>query len=164
MLLLKEIKKIAPFGHSEFRKYFSNTAWIMAERFIRLFVVLLVGIYVARYLGPKRLGILNYAISFVGLFSELATLGLDRIVVREIVRDESRGAVILGTVFWLRLMGALLILSIIMGVLFFLPDDPLTKLIVLIVALSMIFQAFSIIDFYFQAKVLSKYVVFANIL
>jgi O-antigen/teichoic acid export membrane protein len=49
-------------------------------------VALLVGVYVVPYLGPERFGLLCYAMSFVGLFTALATLGLDGIMMRELVK------------------------------------------------------------------------------
>jgi len=48
-----------------FRKYFANTSWLLGERILRIPVSLLVGIYVARYLGPERFGLLSYALIFV---------------------------------------------------------------------------------------------------
>ena len=48
-----------------FRKYFANTSWLLGERILRITVSLLVGIYVASYLGPERFGLLSYALSFV---------------------------------------------------------------------------------------------------
>ena len=48
-----------------FRKYFVNTSWLLGERILRMAVSLLVGIYVARYLGPERFGLLSYALCFV---------------------------------------------------------------------------------------------------
>ncbi len=65
-------------------------------------VALFVGVYVARYLGPERIGLLSYATSFVALFSVLATLGLDGIVIRNLVQNiEDRGR-LLGTAFTLK--------------------------------------------------------------
>jgi len=80
----------------------------MAERVLRMAVALFVGVYVARYLGPIQFGQLSYAISFAGLFSALAMLGLDGIVIRELVKDESRRDELLGTAFWLKI-GVLLL-------------------------------------------------------
>ncbi len=76
--------------HEGFRRYFANTSWLFAEKILRMFVGLFVGIWVARYLGPEKYGLLSYAQSFVGFFTAIATLGLDGIVVRELVKDESR--------------------------------------------------------------------------
>lgn len=75
---------------SGFKRYFANTSWMMGEKVIRMVVALFVGVYVARYLGPERFGLLSYAMSFVGLFTALATLGLDGIMVRELVKTQKR--------------------------------------------------------------------------
>ena len=53
------------FAHPGFRKYFANTSWLLGERILRMAVSLFVGIYVARYLGPERFGLLSYALIFV---------------------------------------------------------------------------------------------------
>ena len=50
-------------------------------------VGLFVGVWIARYMGPEQFGIYNYALVFVAMFSALSNLGLDGIVVRNIVRD-----------------------------------------------------------------------------
>lgn len=74
-------------NHQGFMRYFANTSWLFGEKILRIIVGLFVGIWVARYLGPERFGLFSYAQSFVGLFSAIATLGLDGIVVRELVKD-----------------------------------------------------------------------------
>ena len=84
-------------------------------------VSLFVGIYVARYLGPERFGLLSYANSFVGIFLALATLGLDDVVVRELVKTPELREKLLGTAFWLKLFGTLLMWVAILVVI------PLTK-------------------------------------
>ncbi len=89
-----------------FRKYFANTSWLLGERILRMIVSLFVGIYVARYLGPERFGLLSYANSFVGLFTAIATLGLDGIVVRELVKLPRQRDKLLGTSFLLKVAGA----------------------------------------------------------
>ena len=71
-------------------KYFKNTSWLFAEKVLRIIVGLFVGVWVARYLGPELFGLFTYVQSFVGIFSAIATLGLDGIVVRELVKDESK--------------------------------------------------------------------------
>ncbi|MGQ9844375.1 MAG: flippase, partial [Spirochaetota bacterium] len=145
-------------------RYFINTSWLFGEKILRMVVGLFVGVWVARYLGPERYGLLSYAQSFVGLFSAIATLGLDGIVVRELVKDETRRDELLGTAFWLRLMGAIAVLAILAIAINFTSNDAYTNTLVFIIASATIFQSFNVIDFYFQSKVLSRYVVFANII
>jgi len=127
-----------------------------------MIVAVFVGIWIARYLGPEQFGLLSYAQSFVGLFAAIATLGLDGIVVRELVKDESRRSLLIGTAFWLKITGSALVLGILTIAVLFSHNDTLTNFLILIIASSTVFQAFNVVDFYFQAKVLSRYVVFAN--
>ena len=145
-------------------KYFKNTSWLFAEKILRMLVGLFVGIWVARYLGPEQFGLFSYAQSFVGLFTAIATLGLDGIVVRELVKDENRRDELIGTAFLLKIMGAIGVLAILGIAVNFTSNDNYTNILVFIIASATIFQSFNVIDFYFQSKVLSKYVVYANII
>ncbi|MDD3597012.1 flippase, partial [Sulfuricurvum sp.] len=150
--------------HPGFMKYFKNTSWLFGEKILRMIVGLFVGIWVARYLGPAQFGLFSYAQSFVGLFTAIATLGLDPIVVRELVKDESRRDELIGTAFWLKLIGAFSVLLVLAIAVRFTSNDHYTNTLIFIIASATIFQSFNVIDFYFQSQVLSKYVVFANII
>ncbi len=152
------------FKSESFKKYFKNTSWLLGEKILRLVVGLFVGVWVARYLGPDRFGLLSYALAFVGLFAAIATLGLDGIVVRELVKDENKRDKLIGTAFWLKLVGGFVVLLVLAVAVNFTSNDAYTNLLVFIIASATVFQSFNVIDFYFQAKVLSKYVVFANII
>jgi O-antigen/teichoic acid export membrane protein len=147
-----------------FMKYLKNTSWLFCEKILRMIVGLFVGIWVARYLGPEQFGLFSYAQSFVGLFTAFATLGLDGIVVRELVKDESRRDELIGTAFWMKLFGAFLVLMVLAVAVGFTSNDSLTNSLVFIIASATIFQSFNVIDMYFQAKVMSKYAVFANVI
>jgi len=145
-------------------RYFKNTSWLFAEKILRMVVGLFVGIWAARYLGPEQFGLFSYAQAFVGLFAAIAGLGLDGIIVRELVKNPSKQAVLLGTAFYLKLIGALLVLLALAGTVTLSHQDSLTTWLIFIIASSTVFQSFNVVDFFFQAKVLSKYVVYANII
>ena len=106
-----------------FRKYFTNISWLLGERVLRMAVSLFVGIYIARYLGPERFGLLSYALSFVWLFSSLASFGLDDILVRELVKQPKQRNDLLGSVFWLKICGTLVMGTAIALVLQFKAED-----------------------------------------
>ncbi len=150
-------------NHQGFRKYFANTSWLMAERILRMVVALFVSVYVARYLGPERFGLLSYANSFVSLFVALATLGLDGIVVRELVKSPERRNELLGTAFGLKIIGAVLMWLVILTAIPLTGNDTQTNTLIAIIAFAAIFQAFNVIDFNYQAEVKSKYVVHAQL-
>lgn len=149
-------------SHTGFKRYAGNVSWVLAERLLRMFVGLFVGIWIARYLGPAQFGLLSYAQSFVFLFTAVSTLGLDGIIIRELVKDEGRRDLLLGTAFFLKLFGALLVLPLIALAIYFTNNDYLTSLLIFIIASATVFQSFNVIDFYYQSKVLSKYVALAN--
>ena len=157
MNIIKNVVQLK--NHSGFRKYFANTSWLMAERIIRMTVALFVGVYVARYLGPERFGLLSYANSFVGLFLALATLGLDSIVIRELVKNPESRNELLGTAFGLKIFGTIIMWFFILVSVPIIENDNQTNIFIAILSFAILFQVFNVIDFNYQAEVKSKYVV-----
>lgn len=145
-------------AHAGFRRYFANTSWMFGEQMLRIVSGLLVGIWVARYLGPEQFGLFSYALAFVSIFSGLAKLGLDGIVVRDLVNHPHQRDVYLGTAFWLKFVGAFIMLGFVALATLFTSNDHTTNLYVFIIASGIIFQSFEVVDFYFQSQVLSKFV------
>ena len=131
---------------------------MFAEQILRMVAGLLVGIWVARYLGPAQFGLFSYAVAFAAIFSAIAKLGLDSIVVRDLIRVPNQRDQYLGTAFWLKLGGAFAMLAAIAFAMQFTSNDATTNLYIFIIASGTIFQAFEVVDFYFQSKVLSKFV------
>ena len=150
------------FASPSFRKYFANTSWLLGERVLRMVVSLLVGIYVARYLGPERFGLLSYTLSFVLLFSSLASFGLDDILVRELVKQPEQRNNLLGTVFWLKVCGTAIMSTTIAVVLQFMAEDQQTYWMIALITFGFLFQATNVVDFYFQSQVQSKFAVRAQ--
>jgi len=149
-------------NHQGFVKYFKNTSWLLSEKIFKAFTEVFVGIWIARYLGPEQFGLFSYAQSFAALFLVLSTLGLDGIVIRELVKDESKADKLIGTAFVLKLIGAIAVFAILAVAVGFTSNDTYTNTLIFIIASATIFQAFNVVDFYFQAKVLSKYVALTN--
>jgi PST family polysaccharide transporter len=140
-----------------------NTGWLFADRILRMGFGLIVGVWIARYLGVQQFGIFNYASAFAALFSPIATMGLDGIVIKEIVRYPTNKEEILGTTFCLKLIGAIsCLLLTILCILVFRHNDSLTVWLVAILAFAGVFQAFDTIDLWFQSQVQSKYSVLAK--
>jgi len=137
--------------------------WLFFDKILRMGIGVIVGVLVARYLGPKLFGLLNYAQSLVALFAPVASLGLDNIVVRNIIREPKSILDILGTTFILKLIAALFVVGIMTGTIV-IGDSGNTEihLLVAIIAMGMVVQAFDTIDFWFQSQVLSKNTVIAK--
>jgi O-antigen/teichoic acid export membrane protein len=137
-------------------KYLSNSLWMLLEKSARIISGILVGVLVARYLGADQYGLINYALSIMAIFTILSTLGLESIVVRELITRKEAKNQILGTSFALRLVGSFLVLG---GATAYsmLRDTPDKTLIVFIVSLTVVLQSFVVVDLYFQSIVKGKY-------
>lgn len=145
------------------RQIISNTAWLFVDRIFRMGFSLFVGVWAARYLGVEAFGQFNYAIAFVALLGAFATLGLDQILIRDLVREPAHRELLLGTAFALKLVGGTIALCVAIGSIVILrPHDSLMHWLVLIIAISMVFQSFDVIDFWFQSQVESKYSVWSK--
>jgi len=145
-------------SHAGFRRYFANTSWLFAEQILRMIAGFLVGVWIARYLGPEKYGIFSYALAFVSLFQGIAKLGLDGIVVRDIVNEPDKYNIYLGTAFWLKLIAGIFTFFLILVISWFTADTLQTFFFINIIAAGIIFQSFEVIDFYYQATVQAKYI------
>ena len=150
-------------GRTGLQKVIGNTGWLAGDKVLRMGVGLLVNIWVVRYLGPARFGLLSYSTAFVALFSAFATLGLDGIVVRELVRTPADSPEILGSALMMRAMGGVLTLFVsVIAIVLLRRGDLLSFWMVAIIAAGTIFQSLDVVDFWFQSQVQSKYTVIAK--
>lgn len=147
-----------------FKKYTINTGYLFIEKIARTIVTLTIWAFVIRYLGPKQFGLFSYALSFVFLFNILSDLGLDSVVIRELVKDTEQKETILGSVFLLKFIGAAIAIFTIIVVTRILSIEYYTKIIIIVMSMRMIFRAFNNIDFYFQSRILSKYTVYSQVI
>lgn len=126
-------------------------------------VAFFVGVWVIRYLGPEKYGILSYAVAFVALFGFIAKLGMDGVAVREFVKNPEKKEEIFGTLFFLKLVaGFLAFVSALIVIFFIKQNDSVVLGLAVIIALGFIFQVSDIFDFWFQSRVSSKYVVYVR--
>ena len=139
-----------------------NISWLFFDKIIRIFGGLVVGIWVARYLGPNDFGVLNYALAYTALFIIFVKIGLDQIIVREVVKKPRLTNYLMGTAFVLKLIGSIIAIVLVCFSLYVIEIDRLTKTVIFIISAGFILQSFDVIDFFYQAKVLSKYVVIAR--
>ncbi|NCC25319.1 MAG: flippase, partial [Deltaproteobacteria bacterium] len=144
-------------------KIVDNIGWLFFDKILRMGVGLFVGVWVARYLGPDQFGLLNFALAFTGLFGAIAALGLQGIVVRDIVRDPESAPVTLGTAAILQLVGGLVAYLLVLVIIAYLrPDDALSRSIVAILGSMLLLKASEIAVFWFESQVQSKYTVWVQ--
>ena len=129
--MIEKLKELR--SNSGFMKYFKNTSWLLGEKVLRILAALTVGVWVIRYLGPSDYGTLSYAQSFVGIFAAFSTLGLSEILSRDLVNQPEKKYVLIGTSFFLQIMGSGILLLCLFGSFYLKDNDDLTKKIIIII-------------------------------
>lgn len=144
-------------------KIVDNIGWLFFDKVLRMGVGLLLGVWIARYLGPEQFGLLNFATAFIGLFGAVAGLGLQGIVVRDIVRAPETVRLTLGTAAVLQLLGGLVAFLLILSAIAYLrPDDILARTLVAILGATILFKAGEMASYWFESQVQSRYTVWVQ--
>lgn len=147
-------------GRHLLQKILGNSGWLVADKIVRMGVALIVTVWIARYLGPKYFGLLSYALAIVGLFAAFSSMGLQGIVIRDLVRRPDEQKTILASAFLLRLAGALLAIGLAsIAIVLLRPDDQLAWSLVIILAMALLPAATDVIDYRYQAEVNARPVV-----
>jgi PST family polysaccharide transporter len=144
-------------------KMAKNMGWIIGDKLMRIFAGLYVTAWIARYLGPDDFGVYNYALAFVAFFTIFSTLGIDQILLREIVHHEDKRDEILGTTFLMRMTGSLLCVTFATLVMYIIKHGQnITVEMVFLFAVSTIFQSFDVIEVFFKSQVLIRFSIVAK--
>jgi O-antigen/teichoic acid export membrane protein len=145
------------------KKILTNIGWLFFDKILRLGIGLVVVMWLARYLGPEQFGQLNFVVALVAVFGVFATLGLKGIVVRDLLDQPDEQKVILGSAFVLKIVAALAVyLLLIMTIFILKPDDVLSKSMIAVLGLSIVFKSTEVVNFWFESQVKSKYVVWVE--
>ena len=99
--------------------------------------------YTARYLGAAGFGILSFALAFTGIFGVFSDLGLSTLTVREVARDKSLASKYLGNIAVMKVILVVITFGLIAITINLLGYPEQTIKVVYLVALSIIFSAFS---------------------
>ncbi|SNY99629.1 Membrane protein involved in the export of O-antigen and teichoic acid [Flagellimonas pacifica] len=144
-------------NNSGFTRYLKNTSWLMTEKVVRMVIALSIGVWVTRYLGPDQFGVLSYAQSFVGIFAAFSSLGLNDIIIRELVKSKDQENVLMGSAFGLQTLGSTSIMLILSISILLNDNDQLTNKIIVILGLLTFVNSFNVITSYFHSVVKSKF-------
>ena len=143
---------------SSYSRVFKNASWIIVCRVVQSFVAFLISMFSARYLGPSNYGLLSYASSVVAFVVPLAQLGLNNVLVEEIIAHPEHEGKTLGTSLLMSMVSAVFCF---VGCVTFVSIANVGERDALVVCalhgISLIFQASEMIQYWYQAKLLSKY-------
>lgn len=117
-----------------------NTTWLVVAKLSSRILTAFFIILLANHLLPKSFGIYNFAIALSYVATVIADFGFDELTIREVSRDESKGPEMLGNILVLRVLLALLTISLLCLAYFLVFKETRTDLSlpVLIAAVSLI--------------------------
>lgn len=157
--MLKKFIQITKYN----KKELSNTIWLVSDKFVRSIISFVVNIFVIRYLGDEQYGYLNYAFSFISLFASFSYLGIDQILLREVLKNEIQSSKLITNAIVVKIFASFFIGFFIVFTMIYRVDNQKIIIITLFGSIGLIFQSFEHISTWYQAKVLSKYVVIARL-
>ncbi|ABJ78724.1 flippase [Leptospira borgpetersenii serovar Hardjo-bovis] len=140
-----------------------NSGWLFFDKIFRMGMGMFLGVWIARYLGPDSYGKLNYVIAYIALIGSFTNLGLDGVVVRELIKEKAHKEEILSTSFLLQLIAGIIAFAVaILLIPLLRPDESDLFWMVFLVGLTLIFRAVSVVRYWYEAQVLSKYFVWLD--
>ena len=144
------------------RRYIENLSWTLSEQLLRLFLGFFVSVWVLRYLGPEDFGIYSYVTAFLFMFSTIARVGLDNILVQEVVVKPESASYSVNTIFTIKLLAGVLCFIMLAVSLQWFNHPASVNQLILIAGLGLFFQAFDVINLYHQAVVNIKPIAIAR--
>lgn len=139
-------------------KVAKNAMWIIGCRVVQSLLALLINFLTARYLGPSNFGLINYAASIVAFAIPVMKLGIDSTLVNEIIQHPEKEGETMGTTLVMTMISSVACVG---GVTAYTAiadwGDTETILVCVLYSLTLVAQGLELIQFWFQAKYLSKY-------
>lgn len=135
-----------------------NFGWIIGGKITQMSLTFVIGVLTTRYLGPANYGILNTAHAYSALFLPFCLLGFSGIFAKVIRDHPGEDGTYLGSGIAARLIGSLLSVFLISGVVRLMnPDNRILQIVCFIYSFTLLFQAFDLFDYWYQAHYESKY-------
>lgn len=139
-------------------KVVKNASWIIGFQIVKVIIGILISMFTARFLGPSNYGLINYAASLVAFVTPIMYLGLNNVLVQEIVSNPEKEGETLGTAICLSVVsGILCICGIVCFTYIVDPTDTETMLVCFLYSFLLVFQGIDLVRYWFQAKLMSKY-------
>ena len=141
-----------------------NTLWLFANQIVRLSVGLVVSVLLARYLGASVYGLYSLAGAIVTIFMPIQMMGLNTIIVRDLLNNDKDNRQTMGSGFVIQSIGGVIVvvLSCITSSLIR-PENQFLMEMVLILSSVALFRSSELVKYWYEARVLSKFVVWIQI-
>jgi len=141
-----------------------NFFWLLTQNAVKLVFGVSISLYLARFLGPEDFGIYSFAISIISFLLLFTNLGIDPILIRELVKNNIEENKLMGSSFNLKLLGSLIGFSFSLFLGLYFGFDTKIGAVILIISPVLLIKSLTVIDSYFQSIKKNKYPSIANII
>lgn len=146
-----DIKKILQ------NKVFVNMRWLVSGRILQMAIALVINMITARYLGVNNYGIINYVASYISFFTPICSLGLESIIIKELVDKPDCQGETIGTAMGMRIMSSLFSMVAIILFLFFIDKGNKVMLgVAFMQSMILVFNTADLFEFWYQSRLESK--------
>ena len=141
------------------KKIISNSAWVIIQHIYSMLTSLIIVALIARHLGPADYGLINYCSSLIAMFTTLSGLGMDNLIVSEIIRNPEKEGGYLGSALVMRLAASFISYPVILALIAVMnPGNHTLFIVAALQALGMIFQTYEVLVYWFRIKLKMKYI------
>ena len=140
-----------------------NVSWILFQNVYTMLLGIIITGIVARHYGTEGYGIINFAASFVSLFSFLAIFGTNHIILKDLTEKKYKLGTILGSNLFVRIILALITLFV-SQVFALILYDKFTNIIIFLFNINTILCCSDVITYYAQSKIKNKYISISKII
>lgn len=139
------------------KKIITNILWLISEKLANAVGTLIITIYVARYLGPSDMGVINFSLAISTIIVPLSQLGADSLIFNRVAKNINSGVRLLNATRYLRLSISISLVILTLLVFYLNGLDKKNLIILLLMMCSCIFLSLDVYRHYFDALLKSKF-------
>ncbi len=139
---------------------FNNTTWLIGGQVLRLILSFFISTITTRYLGPSNFGIINYISSYIAFFSSIIGLGINGVIIQELITKREENGKILGTAIVFRFITSVVCTIAFLITIYYADGaDKLTMIVACLQAIQLPFLCLDTLNYWYQSNYQSKYAV-----
>lgn len=136
---------------------FANMRWLISGRILQMAIALVINMITARYLGVNNYGIINYVSSYVSFFTPICSLGLESIIIKELVDKPDKQGETIGTAMGMRVISSILSMAAILVFLGVVDNGNRVMLgVAFVQSMILVFNTADLFEFWYQSRLESK--------
>ena len=138
--------------------FLNNTTWLIGGQVVRLVLSFFISTLTTRYLGPSNFGVINYVSSYIAFFTSIIGLGINGVIIHELVNRREDNGKILGTAITFRLITSIICTAVFFGIIYLTDGTDKTMMVVACLqAVQLPFLCLDTLNYWYQSNYQSKY-------